>query len=61
MKFKRNNEKNNEKTRVSVKFKGSIKISELVFIKVVHKSTNRSDIKEEMPKCTGREGQEAFL
>ena len=55
------NKQNNEKNGVPAKFKGSIKNNELMLIKVVHKSANGTDIKEETPKHAGRKGPEVFL
>ena len=61
------NRENKEKTfnksrdRVPVRYENSVKNSELIFIKVVHLSVSGREIKEEVPRHTGREGPEALL
>jgi len=47
--------------RVPVRYENSVKNSELLFIKVVHVSVSGREIKEEVPKHTGKEGPEALL
>ena len=60
-KFNKKNEESNDKIKVLVKFKSSVKNSKIILIEVMHKSVSRSKIKEEIPKHSGRERYEAFL
>ena len=55
------NNKKKTRDRVPVRFESSIKNSELILIKVVHESASGHEVKEEVPKYTGREGPEACL